>query len=130
MKETAILMLADAVESAVRSLKNPTQEEIENMVNKIITERLNDGQLSDSPLTLKDIKLIAITFNRILRGMQHDRVKYQQGIMNELQNNKIVLGQSEEEKLEKKIQKKIENNEAKTQENKENKEDNGNKGSN
>ena len=130
MKETAILMLADAVESAVRSLKNPTQEEIENMINKIITERLNDGQLSDSPLTLKDIKLIAITFNRILRGMQHDRVKYQQGIMNELQNNKIVLGQSEEEKLEKKIQKKIENNEAKTQENKENKEDNGNKGSN
>ena len=130
MKETAILMLADAVESAVRSLKNPTQEEIENMINKIITERLNDGQLSDSPLTLKDIKLIAITFNRILRGMQHDRVKYQQGIMNELQNNKIVLGQSEEEKLEKKIQKKIENNEAKTQENKENKEDNGNKDSN
>lgn len=134
MKETAILMLADAVESAVRSLKNPSQEEIENMINKIITERLNDGQLSDSPLTLKDIKLIAITFNRILRGMQHDRVKYQQGIMNELQDNsKIVLGQSEEEKLEKKIQKKIENNEAKTMENKENKDnkdENENKSSN
>ena len=75
MKETAILMLADAVESAVRSLKNPSQEQIENMINKIITERLNDGQLSDSPLTLKDIKLIANTFNRILRGMQHDRIK-------------------------------------------------------
>ncbi len=110
MKETAILMLADAVESAVRSLKTPNADEIENMINKIITERLNDGQLSDSPLTLKDIKLIAITFNRILRGMQHDRVKYQQGI-NELQDNKIVLGQTEEEKLEKKIQKKIENKE-------------------
>ena len=110
MKETAILMLADAVESAVRSLKNPSMEEIENMINKIITERLNDGQLSDSPLTLKDIKLIAITFNRILRGMQHDRVKYQQGVMNELDEGKIVIGQSEEEKLEKKIQKKIEEN--------------------
>ena len=111
MKETAVLMLADAVESAVRSLKNPTSDEIENMINKIITERLNDGQLSDSPLTLKDIKLIAITFNRILRGMQHDRIKYQQGVMNELEkSNKIVLGQSEEEKLEKKIQKKIEEN--------------------
>lgn len=110
MKETAILMLADAVESAVRSLKNPGTEEIENMINKIITERLNDGQLSDSPLTLKDIKLIAITFNRILRGMQHDRVKYQQGINDLANDGKIVLGQSEEEKLERKIQKKIENN--------------------
>ncbi|MDO5437193.1 MAG: HDIG domain-containing protein [bacterium] len=112
MKETAILMLADAVESAVRSLKNPSADEIEDMINKIITERLNDGQLSDSPLTLKDIKLIAITFNRILRGMQHDRVKYQQGVMNELNNGKIVIGQSEEEKLTRKIQKKIEENKA------------------
>ncbi len=136
MKETAILMLADAVESAVRSLKNPGAEEIENMINKIITERLNDGQLSDSPLTLKDIKLIAVTFNRILRGMQHDRVKYQQGI-NELEKgNKIVLGQSEEEKLEKKIQKKIENKTNTSGENKEiqkepsDKEENENKGSN
>ena len=128
MKETAILMLADAVESAVRSLKNPTSDEIENMINKIITERLNDGQLSDSPLTLKDIKLIAITFNRILRGMQHDRVKYQEGVMNELQkNNKIVLGQTEQEKLDKKIQKKIEEN---RENNQEKKEDNENKGSN
>ena len=64
-KETAILMLADALESAVRSLKNPTAEETEAMVNKIFTERLNDGQLSDSPLTLKDIKIIAMTFNKV-----------------------------------------------------------------
>lgn len=118
IKETAILMLADAIESAVRSLKNPTADEIENMINKIITERLNDGQLSDSPLTLKDIKLIAITFNRILRGMQHDRVKYQQGVINELNNSKIVLGQSEEEKLEKKIQKKIVEKKAEKEEDK------------
>ena len=105
VKETAILMLADAVESAVRSLKNPTQDEIENMINRIITERLNDGQLSDSPLTLKDIKLIAVTFNRILRGMQHDRIKYQQ--LNDFEDkNKIKLGPSKEEKLEKRIQKK------------------------
>jgi len=106
IKETAILMLADAVESAVRSLKNPGQDEIENMINRIITERLNDGQLSDSPLTLKDIKLIALTFNRILRGMQHDRIKYQQ--LNDLDEvkNKIKLAPSAEEKLEKRIQKK------------------------
>ena len=68
MKETAILMIADAVESAVRSLQNPTPEDIEKIIDKIIVERLNDGQLSDSPLTLHDIKVIAATFSRILRA--------------------------------------------------------------
>ena len=90
-KETAILMIADAVESAVRSLKNPTPEEIEAMIDKIIVERLNDAQLSDSPLTLKDIKTIAATFSRILRGMQHNRIKYQENLAAELQKEKINM---------------------------------------
>lgn len=90
-KETAILMIADAVESAVRSLKNPTADEIESMINKIIVERLNDGQLSDSPLTLKDIKTIAATFSRILRGMQHNRIKYQENVAKEFQKDKINM---------------------------------------
>lgn len=76
-KETAILMLADAVESAVRSMDNPTQEEMEAVIDKIIMDRITDGQLSDSPLTLLDIKTIAATFVRILRGMKHNRIKYQ-----------------------------------------------------
>lgn len=91
MKETAILMIADAVESAVRSLKTPTNEEIEQIIDKIIIERLNDGQLSDSPLTLKDIKTIAATFNRILRGMQHSRIRYHEDIVHELDKTKINL---------------------------------------
>lgn len=91
MKETAILMVADAVESAVRSLKNPSNEEIETIIDKIIVERLNDGQLSDSPLTLKDVKTIAATFNRILRGMQHNRIRYHQDIVHELDKTKITM---------------------------------------
>ncbi|MBQ4646689.1 MAG: HDIG domain-containing protein [Candidatus Gastranaerophilales bacterium] len=103
-KETAILMLADALESAVRSLKKPTQEEIEAIVNKIFTERLNDGQLSDSPLTLKDIKIIAMTFNKILRGMQHDRIKYQERVMNEIQDKgKFAIQSGQDDEFEKKI---------------------------
>lgn len=90
-KETAILMLADAVESAVRSLKNPTPEEIEGMIDKIIVERLNDAQLSDSPLTLHDLKVIAATFSRILRGMQHNRIKYQENLAEEFAKNKINM---------------------------------------
>ncbi len=85
MKETAILMIADAVEAAARTLhENYTQEELEALINKIIKERLNDGQLSDSPLTLKDLKIIAGTFNRILRAAHHQRIKYHEDIIKEL----------------------------------------------
>ena len=90
-KETAILMIADAVESAVRSLKNPTPEEIEKIIDKIIVERLNDTQLADSPLTLHDLKVIAATFSRILRGMQHNRIKYQENLSEEFGKNKIIM---------------------------------------
>ncbi len=105
-KETAILMLADASESAIRSKKPTQQEEIEAIISKIFTERLNDGQLSDSPLTLKDIKIIAMTFNKIFRGMQHERIKYQENAINELQDkNKIIPQNSQEDdEFEKKIQ--------------------------
>jgi len=83
-KETAVLMLADAAESATRALKNPAPGEIEETVDKIIKERLFDGQLSESPLTQKDLKIIAATFNRILRGMQHHRIKYHENMLEEL----------------------------------------------
>ncbi len=91
-KETAILMLADAVESAVRSMDNPTQEEMEAVIDKIIMDRITDGQLSDSPLTLLDIKIIAATFVRILRGMRHNRIKYQD---DELENKLKQLEEKE-----------------------------------
>ncbi len=124
-KETAILMIADAVESAVRSLKTPTTEEIENMINKIIVERLNDGQLSDSPLTLKDIKTIAATFLRILRGMQHNRIKYQENVAKEFPKDKISMpAKLLDEDLENKI-KQLEGDNKPTDSNKEeNKDDN------
>ncbi len=104
-KETAILMLADAVESAVRAMKGATSDEIESIIDKIIVERLNDGQLADSPLTLKDLKIIALTFSRILRGMQHDRIKYQEDIAQEFNKNKIEMpNKILDEDFEKKIQ--------------------------
>ena len=96
-KETAILMLADAVESAVRSLSNPTQEEVEKLIDKIIQDRLMDGQLSESPLTQKDLKVIAATFLRILRGMQHHRIKYHDNVIEEL-NTKTQTQQTQKTK--------------------------------
>lgn len=76
-KETAILMLADAVESAVRAMDDSDPNEMQKVIDKIIMERVNDGQLSESPLTLLDIKNISATFFRVLRGMKHNRIKYQ-----------------------------------------------------
>ena len=91
MKETAILMIADAVESAVRAAKNPSNEEIDAIINKIINERLQDGQLSDSPLTLKDITTVGETFSRMLRGMHHKRIKYHDDLVQEFNKNKIPV---------------------------------------
>ncbi len=88
-KEAAILMMADAVESAVRALKNPETEEVDEIVDKIIQERLIDGQLSESPLTQKDIKTIGGVFKRVLKGMQHHRIKYHEDILEELSKKNI-----------------------------------------
>ncbi|MBR1374324.1 HDIG domain-containing protein, partial [bacterium] len=74
-KETAILMIADAVEAASRTLKDHTQEELDNLINKIIKDILNDNQLDESPLTLKDIRIIAATLSRVLRSVFHKRIK-------------------------------------------------------
>lgn len=90
-KETAILMIADAVESAVRAAKNPSNEEIDAIIAKIIKERLNDGQLEESPLTLKDLKTIAETLSRMLRGMHHKRIKYHDELVQELDKNKQLI---------------------------------------
>ncbi|MHB9144146.1 MAG: HD family phosphohydrolase [Symbiobacteriia bacterium] len=75
-KETAILMLADGAEAAVRSLKSPDPEQIDSLVRKIIRDRLNDGQLDESNLTLKDLDVIAKTFNHVLAGLYHSRIQY------------------------------------------------------
>lgn len=75
-RETAILMLADGCESAVRANKPTTTEEIEKIVKKIIQQRIDLHQLDDSGLTLHDLKVIHETFVRALKGMYHPRIKY------------------------------------------------------
>lgn len=82
-RETAIVMLADAVEAAVRSMQRPTPGRVEGLVRKIIKERLNTGQLDESNLTLRDLDFIADAFVRVLTGMFHHRVEYPEGITKE-----------------------------------------------
>lgn len=75
-KEAAIIMLADSVEAATRSLAQPTQARISNIVRKIIQEKLSDGQLNQCDLTLKELTLIGDSFIRILSGIFHKRIAY------------------------------------------------------
>lgn len=119
MKETAILMIADSVESASRTLKDHSQEELDNMINKIIQTKLNDGQLSDSPLTLKDLKTIAAALSKNLRAAHHQRIKYHENIIQELEEKALKkkfvapdrINTDEEQKIEKKIQKHLQKSE-------------------
>jgi putative nucleotidyltransferase with HDIG domain len=75
-KETAIVMLADSCESAVRSIKNPDAEKVENVINNLFNARIEDGQLDESPLTLGDIIKIKEAFHEILLGQYHKRIQY------------------------------------------------------
>lgn len=75
-KESAIIMLADGVEASVRSINNPDKNNIEKMVNSIIMDRLEQGQLDDCDLTLKDIKKIKGAFLKVLLGIYHHRIEY------------------------------------------------------
>ncbi|ENK1242918.1 HD family phosphohydrolase [Clostridium botulinum] len=75
-KEAAIIMLADGVEAAVRSINEPTKGRIEEMVNKIIKARLDEGQLDECDLTLKEIGLIREAFLKVLVSIYHQRIEY------------------------------------------------------
>ncbi len=75
-KETAIVMLADGCESAVRSIEDADPAKVENLIDKIIQSRVNDGQLDNSPITFSDLNIIKESFINILVGQHHRRIRY------------------------------------------------------
>ncbi len=84
-KETTLLMLADACESAARAMIDPDPIKMENMVGNLIEQRINDGQLDESPLTFKEVKIIKNSFVSILLSQHHKRIRYPK--QDELENN-------------------------------------------
>jgi cyclic-di-AMP phosphodiesterase PgpH len=78
-KESAIVSLADIVESASRSLEKPTPQKIEQLVNELIEERIADGQLDECELTLGELRKIAERFRFTLATMLHTRIAYPKG---------------------------------------------------
>jgi len=75
-KESAIVMLADSCEAAVRSMSEPTREEVAEMVRRIVQGKMDDGQLKQSPLTLSEINTIEKSFLVTLTGLMHERIRY------------------------------------------------------
>jgi len=75
-RETAILMICDAVESAVRSIKNPNKERVQELVDKIIAGRADDGQFDECDITLKELSIIGQVVSGRIAASLHRRVAY------------------------------------------------------
>jgi len=75
-KEAGILMLADSIEAASRSLDEPTHKRLKSLIELILKERIEDGQLDNTDLTFRDLTQIKDTFLQMLLGVYHVRVKY------------------------------------------------------
>ncbi len=70
------MMLADAVEAAVRTVEDPTPQRLQDIIEDIIKRRFEEGELDECPLTLKDLTKIKGAFLNVLVGVYHTRVKY------------------------------------------------------
>lgn len=75
-REAALIMLADSIEAASRSLDEPTPMRLQNIVKNIIQRKFMDGQLDECNLTLKDLSIIEEAFIRVLIGIYHQRIDY------------------------------------------------------
>jgi putative nucleotidyltransferase with HDIG domain len=83
-RETAILMLADSCEAAVRAANPGSVEEIDKIVRRIVTEKLTNGELDECDLTTRDLDQIRSAFVEMLHGVFHPRVKYPEEVKEEL----------------------------------------------
>jgi putative nucleotidyltransferase with HDIG domain len=75
-KETAIAMLADSCESATRAMKDPTPERVRDLIRTVVDGKIADGQLDESPLTLREIALVKEQFASVMGGVVHRRIEY------------------------------------------------------
>ncbi|MDZ7880606.1 MAG: HDIG domain-containing protein [Saprospiraceae bacterium] len=75
-REETILLLADSLESAAKSMKNPTSESIDNLVTSIINHKISQGQLDESALTFNELELCKASFRKMLKSIHHVRIEY------------------------------------------------------
>lgn len=97
-REQGILMLADSVEAACRSMKETSYNKLENQINRIVDDHVNDGQLANCPLTFRQIQIIKDSFLSILKGVYHSRIEYPDEEKKQDGTRKIQQSQEAEEK--------------------------------
>lgn len=98
-RETGILLLADSVEASARTLSNPSYSRLESHIDRIVDEKLQEGQLNECPLTFEDLKKIKQAFLTILVGVYHSRIRYpgQGDSGKELPSGEAAISQTGEE---------------------------------
>ncbi len=79
-KEAGIIMLADGIEAASRTLSEPTLDRLQGLVQKLINKVFSSGELDECELTLKDLHAIAKAFTRVLNGIYHQRIAYAESV--------------------------------------------------
>ena len=79
-KESGVIMLADTIEAAVRATSDKRMESIERLVRYLIQSKVEDGQLNDCGMTFEEIEKVIQSFLNILKGIYHERIKYNNGI--------------------------------------------------
>ena len=75
-KETGIVMLADTIEAATRAIEEPTIEKIRELIDRVVSKRLADGELAECDLTFRELTIVKQSFLNILTGIHHSRIKY------------------------------------------------------
>ncbi|TAE92858.1 MAG: HDIG domain-containing protein [Verrucomicrobia bacterium] len=97
-RETGILSLADAIESASRTLKKPNPARIRSLVDDIVRARLADGQLDECPLSMRELTKIRESFASTLRSMMHSRISYtksEEGVERKASSSRSTMGRYE-----------------------------------
>jgi len=84
-REIALLMLADTVEAAARTLEKPTHADIQELVDRLVGEKVAEGQLDESPLSFRDLATVKRSFVNTISGMFHQRIKYPDQLLREAQ---------------------------------------------
>lgn len=74
--EGALIMLCDTIEAAIRTLANPTSQEISDFIDKLIQSKIDSGMLANAPLTLKDLRLVRDSCASVIHGVFHERIEY------------------------------------------------------
>lgn len=95
-KEAVILMLADSVEAAVRSVDEPTQESITALIEKIISQKISENQFANADLTFKELETIKASFLSVLGGIFHERIAYPEINMSQISKSAFDQTESKE----------------------------------